>query len=566
VIKRIPLFILCLLFALPGPGAAAQSVATLQLPEVTVGLGQTTTADVILVCPASNCIGVDVTIAYDSDVIQIEEVTPGEFLGDAPRVSSSSVQHEGSIRFSALAAAAAGRAAEGVVFRIRLSGTAVGDSGLTVTSLSVFRRGGAIQASQEAGIVHVSDQVNSVDSTDTVELVTVRLTRRLTVRSGPGPEFGPVGTAEPNIDLEVAGISGDGAWVLVVLPNTLQGWLASSRFVTFSGSLDLIPVASMTIEAQPPTDMPAPTETTAPTNTEAPARTEVIPQATNTAAASPTLLLTNTPAATATQKPVEAATTEPATEPPTAVPSSTLVPPTTTLRTDSQVEIAPPASETAQATETAPALPSATPLPTETPLPTDTPEPPTPTFTATVPEPCTIMVTIAGIPVSVGPNRVVRTTLPINVTINVTGQQTAEDGSLWWRIEPLSGSVEADRFWVRQSDVTSQGDCAAVENADSPQVISGGSSGNQFASSFRSGQNSNSHTFSVATGGSYQIVCSGSPTYPEFSVGTTRSRGQTTIVLNLTPGTYTLTVFATTINRSGQTIFISAYDCRLSRN
>jgi hypothetical protein len=145
----------------------------------------------------------------------------------------------------------------------------------------------------------------------------------------------------------------------------------------------------------------------------------------------------------------------------------------------------------------------------------------------------------------------------------VTGQQQADDGSLWWRIEPLAGSLETDRFWVRQSDVTADGDCDLVEGADSPQVISSGA-GSQFTGTFAGGQRFATHSFTIVSAGSYQIVCGGSPVYPEFSIGGSQSRGQTTIVANLTPGRYTLTVFASTVNL-GQPVLINSYNCSLSR-
>ena len=575
--RRSLLIMVWLFLALPAIRSTAQGATTLLLPDVTIRLGQTTTVDVILACPASNCIGIDATISYDSDVIEITGVNPGDYLGDSPRVLSSEVEDEGTLRFSALAAERTPRPAEGVIFRIDLVGTALDETDLRVTSLTIFRRGGTVQAAAENGVIHVSE---TATSPETLEQVTVRLTRRLTLRSGPGPEYELIGTADPNTDLQVVGVSDDGTWFLVELPDSLQGWLAGSRFMTFSGNIDALPVASMTAEIQPPTEAPEATEpfipTDTPTSTEAPTATEALetlPPAADTATPSPEPLPSNTPEPTLTSLPTEAPETEAPTAtivPPTARPTDTppptrtaeaTVPATATLRTDSSAPIAPPA------TETSPAIPTATATPTETALPTATL---TPSATATplptnTPTPCTISTALAGIPVSVGPNRVVRTTLPINVEIRVTGQQTADDGSLWWRIEPLNQSVEADRFWVRQSDVTAHGDCDLVENADSPDVISGGSGGNQFSGSFRAGQNSNSHTFSISASGSYQIVCSGSPTYPEFGVGSTRSRGQTTIVLNLTPGTYTLTVSGSTFSRAGQPVAITSYECRLSR-
>jgi hypothetical protein len=182
-----------------------------------------------------------------------------------------------------------------------------------------------------------------------------------------------------------------------------------------------------------------------------------------------------------------------------------------------------------------------------------------------VPEPCTVTTSATNIAIYVGPNRAIRATFPANQVIPVTGQQQADDGSLWWRIEPLGGSQEVDRFWVRQSDVTTQGGCDAIGSAESPQVIGGGGGGGQFSGNFGGGQNSINHTIRISSAGNYAVTCNGSPVYPEFSVTGNRSRGQTTLVLNLTPGTYTLTVFRTTQGAGGQTISIASYNCSLTR-
>lgn len=543
-------------------GAGAQANTLVRLPEAEIALDQPSSLDVVLLCPASNCIGIDITVAYDADVLRIDEVVPADFLGDSPRVTSSETDSPGTFRFAALSSAGALRPEEGAVFSIRLTGLSLGESDLSVTSLTIFRRGGTLQATAEDGIVSVSEEAAGAG------LAVLNVSRRLTVRLGPGAEFSAAATVEPGATLEVLGISSDGAWYLVALPGGAQGWLASSRFAVLSGNINQIPIigdaveATVEITAEPAS--PTPSSTPAPTATDA-----ITPTASEGVKTLPTDSPTEPPteAIIPSNTPVPIGPTVTDTQPtdaPTAAPTKTALPATATLRTDSQAQVAPPATETAEATATPTSTPTDTPQPTFTPSPTDTPAPPTPTFTATIPEPCTVTTTLTNVPVSVGPNRVVRTTFPVNQVVAVTGQQQADDGSLWWRLEPLADSLETDRFWVRQSDVTAQGGCDIVEDADAPQVISGGGSGTQFSGTFRRGQAFATHNFTISTSASYQIVCGGSPTYPEFSVGDNHSRGQTTIASNLTPGRYTLTVFASTVN-SGQTVYMNSYTCSLSR-
>lgn len=547
--RNTALILVLILLAAFGFGAYAQDQTTLVLPEASISLNAESTVDVRLECPASNCIGIDVTVAYDAEVIAIERITAGEFLGTSARVIVSEVQDSGTFRFSALATSGTTLPTEGVIFSIEMTGLTLGETELNVSSLSIFRRGGTVQASTEAGLITVTAEAG--------ELPTMRLTRRLTVRSGAGPNFDPVGTAEPNVDIQVLGVSEDGAWYLIALSDTVQGWIAASRFITFEGDINMIPI--VTEQTEITTEEPTPTsEPPTPTNTASPE-----PTVEKTEPVEPAQTEDTTPEveATSTEIPTEVPPTLVPTNTPTTVPANT-VQPTATLRGDSEAGIAPPASDTPEHTNTPTLSATDTPLPTATPTST---EPPTPTFTPTVPEPCTVTTSATNIPVHVGPNRAIRATFPANQVIAVTGQQQADDGTLWWRIAPLGNSQEVDRFWVRQSDVTAQGGCDAVGGAESPQVIGGGGGGGQFSGSFRGGQNASSHTLRIGSAGNYAVTCNGTPVYPEFAVNGTRSQGQTTLVLNLSTGSHTLTVFATTQNAGGQTIGISSYNCSLSR-
>ncbi|MFN8378328.1 MAG: protein kinase [Anaerolineae bacterium] len=139
--------------------------------------------------------------------------------------------------------------------------------------------------------------------------------RQLTVRVGPGSQYPAMGSISPDQPVDIQGISDDGVWYLVVLPDGRQGWLALSPFIQTFGNLNVVPLA------EAPTDTPTPLPTDTPTST---------PTETFTPSPTPT----NTP-----------------TETPTPQPTNTEVPPTATLR----------------------------PLNTDTPVPTETPVPPTET-------------------------------------------------------------------------------------------------------------------------------------------------------------------------------------------
>lgn len=90
--------------------------------------------------------------------------------------------------------------------------------------------------------------------------------------------------------------------------------------------------------------------------------------------------------------------------------------------------------------------------------------------------PCTVRAS-NEVSVRVGPgeNRGVYTSLPANRDFTVTGQSTANDGSLWWQLDKteIEGGDMANSLWVAQTDVVSSGNCsvAAVEAVAPPPVI-----------------------------------------------------------------------------------------------
>lgn len=124
-----------------------------------------------------------------------------------------------------------------------------------------------------------------------LETPVVHVQRDLTIRSGPGSQYPEVAVLESNAEVDIAGISSDGAWLLVTLEDGRQGWItSSSALVTVRGALTLVPVAA------------APTET-----------------ATWTPTATPTVTPSFTPTATETATPTATATITPTVTPATPV-------------------------------------------------------------------------------------------------------------------------------------------------------------------------------------------------------------------------------------------------------
>lgn len=186
-----------------------------------------------------------------------------------------------------------------------------------------------------------------------------RARRDLTVRLGPGPQFPAVEDISSGDELDVLGISEDGSWYQVLLPDGSRGWLlASQSFVEFSGSADVLRVAAAPTLTPTDTLTNTPTSTPTPTATNTPTATHT-PTATNTPTSTPTA--TPTATHTFTPTPTDTAT---ATHTPTSTPTDTATPTAT---------FTPTPTDTPTPTPTATVTPSLTPTPSDTPTATATP-------------------------------------------------------------------------------------------------------------------------------------------------------------------------------------------------
>ena len=139
--------------------------------------------------------------------------------------------------------------------------------------------------------------------------------RSLAVRSGPGSQYPALMTLDAETEMDITGISEDGNWYQVRLPDGSQGWLTSSAaLVSAAGDLAGIPIA------QAPTETPTltPTETQTPTPT---ATATLTPTSTPSATQTPTL--TSTVTATPSDTPTATFTS---TEQPSATPTASLTP------------------------------------------------------------------------------------------------------------------------------------------------------------------------------------------------------------------------------------------------
>lgn len=104
---------------------------------------------------------------------------------------------------------------------------------------------------------------NTLTATPTTPIL--ETTREISARGGPGTNYPIVANLEAGARLDILGISEDGLWYQVALPDGNTGWLpTSSPLIQTAGNLSLLPVV------QPPTPTPEPPT---PTPTETPSLT-----------------------------------------------------------------------------------------------------------------------------------------------------------------------------------------------------------------------------------------------------------------------------------------------------
>lgn len=173
-----------------------------------------------------------------------------------------------------------------------------------------------------------------------------RAMRDIMVRSGPGSQYPTLIMLEANERLDIIGISEDGSWYQVQLPDGSIGWLVTSEtLVRASGDIAAVPIAATPTPI--PTDTPShtPTATDTATNTPTPTNT---PTNTPTSTDTPTLTFTPSDTPTITDTPSHTPT---ATDTPTDMPTATDRP-------------SPTSTNTATATDTPTSAATATDTPT----------------------------------------------------------------------------------------------------------------------------------------------------------------------------------------------------------
>lgn len=125
------------LFLAPGVILAAESV-TVSLPLITLKTGQNDTLDALIECPEAGCSAFSMTIEFDPQVIQVDTVEIGPFLGEQVLTAENTIDNEaGMVRVAAAALGDLTEVGEPVLLRLTITPLNPGASQLRITQLDV---------------------------------------------------------------------------------------------------------------------------------------------------------------------------------------------------------------------------------------------------------------------------------------------------------------------------------------------------------------------------------------------------------------------------------------------
>jgi len=131
----------------------------------------------------------------------------------------------------------------------------------------------------------------------------VQARAELIVRLGPGTNYPSINTIPNGMMLDIVGVSEDGRWYLVLLPDGSDGWVLSSRsFVNPQGNMSDIQVVEAPTNTPTNTFTPTFTPTQTPSNTPTPTQTDT-PSPTYTPSETTTPSITPSPTDTVTYTP-----------------------------------------------------------------------------------------------------------------------------------------------------------------------------------------------------------------------------------------------------------------------
>lgn len=280
--------------------------------------------------------------------------------------------------------------------------------------------------------------------TPTPDIPVAVLRRELVVRGGPGSQYPQLMTISASEELEIIGISEDGSWYQVLMPDGEQGWIVTaSTFVDAFGPLSRVEIADA------PTHTPTNTATATPTRT--PTATPTTTD-TPTDTSTPTVTDTVTPSRTPTKTPTPTDTaTSTATE--TVTPSRTPTHTSTPTATDT---VTPTRTPTATSTHTVSPTATYTLSPTATRTPTAIPSCPGAPPSRLYPGGQGRVSDVDDRPLNVrsgpGTDNPRIDQMQINEVFNVVEGPRCADGFAWYRVNYGGGILEG---WIAEGDTTS---------------------------------------------------------------------------------------------------------------
>jgi LysM repeat protein len=131
-------WILYAIFLLSLKALQAADFTTVSLPLLAMVRGQSAVAEVQIDCITDGCSAFDITIQFEPQVIQVDEVELGPFLGDQVFTAENRIDNEtGMVQFAATALGDLPQTQESVLLRLTLTALDSGTSSFRIVELTV---------------------------------------------------------------------------------------------------------------------------------------------------------------------------------------------------------------------------------------------------------------------------------------------------------------------------------------------------------------------------------------------------------------------------------------------
>ncbi len=133
---QVCLFVCAVVLVAAAP-VVAQSRAVLTLSSTTILVGESATIEAQLDCGVVRCTSFSITLQYDPELLHVNDLVLGEYLGDAAVVTSAVDNEIGVLRFAAVTLGLPQPVTSDLLFQIDVTALAAGSVQITASELTI---------------------------------------------------------------------------------------------------------------------------------------------------------------------------------------------------------------------------------------------------------------------------------------------------------------------------------------------------------------------------------------------------------------------------------------------